>query len=458
MGIIGAFIMPHPPLILPEVGRGEQNKIKATVEACEKVAETVAELKPETIVLTSPHSVMYADYFHVSPGDSASGDMGGFGAPGLSLGVGYDSGFARGLEARARKAGIPAGTMGERQAALDHGTFIPLYFVNKVYPSYKLVRIGLSGLSVSEHYRLGTLIAKQAEESGKKTVLLASGDLSHKLSYDGPYGFAPEGVEFDNSITRAFEDGDFMRFLTYPPGLTEKAAECGLRSFIIMAGALDGREVASKLLSYENTFGVGYAVASFIPGKDDESRQFLRIFEESEKSRLKQKQTNEYVRLAYRAINNYVKHNKAEVPSGLPEELTKRRAGVFVSIKKHGNLRGCIGTIEPVRESIAEEIVRNAVSACAHDPRFSPVTPDELDMLDVSVDVLTAPVPVKSVSELDVRKYGIIVESGYKRGVLLPDLDGIDDVAQQMEVAKRKAGISDAEDFRILRFEVVRHE
>ena len=78
MGIIGAFIMPHPPLILPEVGRGEQNKIKATVEACEKVAETVAELKPETIVLTSPHSVMYADYFHVSPGDSASGDMGGF--------------------------------------------------------------------------------------------------------------------------------------------------------------------------------------------------------------------------------------------------------------------------------------------------------------------------------------------------------------------------------------------
>ena len=195
-----------------------------------------------------------------------------------------------------------------------------------------------------------------------------------------------------------------------------------------------------------------------LSGKDDESRQFLRIFEESEKSRLKQKQTNEYVRLAYRAINNYVKHNKAEVPSGLPEELTKRRAGVFVSIKKHGNLRGCIGTIEPVRESIAEEIVRNAVSACAHDPRFSPVTPDELDMLDVSVDVLTNPVPVKSESELDVKKYGIIVESGYKRGVLLPDLDGIDDVAQQMEVAKRKAGISDAEDFRILRFEVVRHE
>ena len=134
------------------------------------------------------------------------------------------------------------------------------------------------------------------------------------------------------------------------------------------------------------------------------------------------------------------------------------RAGVFVSIKKLGELRGCIGTISPVRDDLAGEIVYNAVNACSGDPRFDPVTPDELDDLTVSVDILAEPEPVGSRAELDVKRYGVIVSRGWRRGLLLPNLEGVDSVDYQLRIALSKAGISPSENYDIERFEVVRHE
>jgi AmmeMemoRadiSam system protein A len=133
------------------------------------------------------------------------------------------------------------------------------------------------------------------------------------------------------------------------------------------------------------------------------------------------------------------------------------QAGTFVSLKKHGQLRGCIGTISATTRSIADEIIQNAISACSHDPRFEPVTPKELDELEYSVDILGKAEDIASPEALDVKRYGVIVSRGHRRGLLLPNLEGIDTVEEQLSIARRKAGIREGEPVTLQRFEVVRH-
>lgn len=460
MPILGAFIVPHPPLIVSQIGKGEERKIQKTVDSYHEVAKRISELAPETIIVTSPHSVMYSDYFHISPGAKAKGDFRRFGAREVSFSVEYDVEFVKELERLAEERSIEAGTLGERDPNLDHGTMVPLYFIDQYYKNYKLVRIGLSGLSVLDHYRLGRCIRETADKLNRKTVFVASGDLSHKLKEDGPYGYADEGVQFDKEITEAMKKGDFLKFLEFSPDFCEAAAECGLRSFIIMAGALSGLKVEPDFLSYEGPFGVGYGLCAYKITGEDEKRHFDIIFKEEQEKLAKERQRKEdaYVRLARLSLETYIRTGKySKIPDGLPEEMTKKRAGVFVSLKKYGELRGCIGTISPVTGSIAEEIIRNAVSAGVEDPRFPAVREDELPDLVYSVDVLSEPEPVSSLDELDVKRYGVIVSSGRRRGLLLPDLEGVDTVEKQISIAKRKAGIYDNEDVKIERFEVVRH-
>ncbi len=461
MSLEGAFIVPHPPLIIPTVGKGQEKEISNTINSYRKVASKIAKLRPDTIILTSPHTTMYSDYFHISPGKSARGDFSAYGAKQTVITAEYDEEFVEALEAKAEREGIEAGTLGEKSPSLDHGTLVPLYFINEVYKDYKLVRIGLSGLSLSEHYHLGRCIAKTAGQLGRRIVFVASGDMSHKLKEDGPYGFAKEGLEFDKEVTEAMKFGDFLKFLEISPDLCEAAAECGLRSFVILAGALTGKAVTSNLLSYEGPFGVGYAVCEFQIAGKEKDREFDEIFKEKQRqlARELQKYEDTYVHLARISLETYINTGKyAKLPENLPEELRKNRAGVFVSLKKHGSLRGCIGTISPVTQSIGKEIMRNAISAAVEDPRFAPVKREELEELVYSVDVLGEPESIAHMADLDVKRYGVIVTAGRKRGLLLPNLEGIDTVEKQLEIAKKKAGIYNNESFTLERFEVVRHQ
>lgn len=461
MPILGAVIVPHPPLIISTVGRGQEQEVQATIDAYRTAAKRVAEWKPEVLVVTSPHQIMYSDYFHISPGGGASGDMSAFGAPETRLTIRYDEGLRDELIRRAESAGLRAGTLGERDPSLDHGTFLPLCFLREAGVDCPILRVGLSGFSPLDHYRLGQCIAQAVEALGRRAVFIASGDLSHKLREDGPYGFAPEGPEFDRQITAAMAAGDFLQFLTIDPVLCDRAAECGLRSFQIMAGALDGLAVESKLLSYESVTGVGYGVAVFAVTGPDENRRFGEQCAELERARLAEKKAAEdpWVQLARLSLETFVKTRKRleRLPDGLPAEMTDRAAGAFVSLHAHGQLRGCIGTTGPTTESVAWEIVQNAVSACSRDPRFIPVSVEELDSLEYSVDVLGQPEPVASLAELDVKRYGVIVSCGGRRGLLLPDLEGVDTVEQQIDIARQKGGVSSREKYTLERFEVVRH-
>ena len=165
------------------------------------------------------------------------------------------------------------------------------------------------------------------------------------------------------------------------------------------------------------------------------------------------------MQLARRSLETYVRTGKAltELPTNLPAELTEHRAGAFVSLHQWGRLRGCIGTIVPTTPSVAREILRNAVSAGTQDPRFPPVTPEELDSLEYNVDVLTPPEPIAGPEQLDVKRYGVIVSSGSRRGLLLPDLDGVDTVEEQIDIARQKGGIPEDVPCTMERFEVIRH-
>lgn len=489
MGIVAGFMVPHPPMIVPSVGRGGEETIKETTLSYEKVADMIAELKPDTIVISSPHSVMYRDYFHISPGSHASGSFARFDAPEERFDVDYDVEFVDTLCEIAERDNISAGTLGEKSPHLDHGTMVPLYFINKRYTDYKLVRIGLSGLSLQDHYGLGMAIKETAGVTGRKVVYVASGDLSHKLQEYGPYGFAKEGPEYDERIMDVMGRAAFDELFDFEEGFLDKAAECGHRSFVMMAGAFDCADVEVQKLSHQDVTGVGYGICTYVNKGVDEERNMLDRWNIRHRDKILNMRKNEdaYVKLARLTIENYIiTHEKVawknvkrrvlstgsgmteqltaeqlqerDAKSDVHEELSNRSAGAFVSIHKNGALRGCIGTIGPTKPYLAEEIIENAISASTRDPRFSPITKDELFELEINVDVLGEIEPIESEDELDVVRYGVIVNKGGRQGLLLPNLDGVDTVEEQLSIAKRKAGLApDEEGCKLYRFEVVRH-
>ena len=460
MPIIAAFMVPHPPMIVPDVGRGSEKQIEKTIKAYEKVAEEIAVLKPDTIIISSPHSMMYSNYFHISPGAWAAGSFSEFGAPQVKFDVEYDEELVKLISRNAEDKHFPAGTLGEKRKELDHGTMVPLWFILKKYRDFTLVRTGLSGYDLLKHYEYGMMIKDAVDLLGRKAVYVASGDLSHKLQDYGPYGFAEEGPVYDSRIMDVCSGARFGELFDFDENFCEKAAECGHKSFVIMAGTLDGRAVEAEQYSHEDVTGVGYGICSFIPKGEDEGRHFLaeRLKLVEDELEQKRNKSDAYVKLARESAEYFVKNGSVmQLPDRVPEELLKTKAGAFVSIHKFGALRGCIGTIASTQENLALEIIQNAVSAVSRDPRFEPVTEDELNYLDINVDVLGEAEPIKSEAELDVKKYGVIVQSGYKRGLLLPDIDGVDTVEQQVSIARRKGNIAPGEKIELFRFEVVRH-
>lgn len=462
--ILAAYAVPHPPIIVPEIGKGEEKKIARTSAAYDAVMAEAAALHADTLVITSPHADAYVDYFAISPGTEAEGSFGQFGAPQVRIKVSYDKALAAAISERAEDKGLAAGLLGTHHPELDHGTLLPLYFYQKHgdVNTLKIVRIGLSGLSPEAHYALGKTIAEAASSLKRRIIFIASGDLSHKLREDGPYGYAPEGPLWDRDCLSFLERADFVSLLTMDPTFSRKAAECGLHSFWIMAGALDGLTVSTTRRSYEDIFGVGYGIVSFSVTGANPERQLAGVLHQqlAEKRKTQKQQEDPYVTLARRSVETIVTTGRPlPLPEHLPKALTGSRHGVFVSLHLYGNLRGCIGTIAPTKKSTALEIIANGISAALHDSRFPAVRKEELPDLVYSVDILGVPERIADESSLDPKRYGVITESldGTRRGLLLPDLDGVESVSQQIQIARQKGGIGADEPILLYRFTVTRH-
>jgi AmmeMemoRadiSam system protein A len=467
MNLKCAFLMPHPPVMVPEIGGADTKKIKNTVSSARRVARFVKQTAPETVVLITSHGPVFRDAVGISVSHQMKGDLGNFGRPDLKFNFTTDDELADSVIKSARESKVPSVVLDKTAARiygipleLDHGAMVPLYFICAEYKNFRLLHITMALLPFEQLYAFGKALQQAIERVNRKIVLIISGDLSHRLTLDAPAGYSPKGREFDEGIVDNLKRLDAKSIINIDKNFAEDAGECGLRPVIMMLGALDGLKVNSQIYSYEGPFGVGYCVAGFEVTGEDNRRRMLSDLQKQAYDRIVGIRDKEdpYVVLARKTLETYVKEGRELKPSeDLPEEMLKQKAGVFVSLKKDGELRGCIGTIMPTQPSLAHEIIQNAISAGCHDPRFYPVKPDELDSMVYSVDVLTSPKPVRSKKDLDPKRYGVIVQKGRRTGLLLPDLEGVDTVDEQLKIACQKAGINPYEDYEIQCFEVIRH-
>lgn len=466
MGKISAFYtMPHPPIIVPEVGRGEEKKIQSTIDGCNKIGEDIESLKPDTIIVVTPHGPVFSDAVALSCEESISGDLGKFRAPKVEFNLDINVPLTEKIITYAEEEGIWCAKISKESAGeygvsyeLDHGTMVPLYFINDKYKDYKIVHITYGLFTKMQLYRFGMMIKKAVEDSNTNAVFIASGDLSHRLTKDGPYEYSSYGEVFDKEIIQKLGKGDVSGIFNMDKAVVEGAGECGLRSFYVMLGAMNEYEIEGELLSYEGPFGVGYGVMKL--NFQESGKNTVNELIEEKKKRFNNKINNSdpYVRLARESLTYYLINGKhMDVPHYVTNDMITEKRGVFVSLKKENALRGCIGTIFPAAKNIAKEIIRNAVEAGENDPRFLSVDMEELEDIDFSVDVLTEPENT-SREELDPKKYGVIVRSGMKTGLLLPDLEGVNTIEEQLRISLQKGNISMDEDYTIERFEIIRYK
>ncbi|MEZ0537643.1 AmmeMemoRadiSam system protein A [Caldicellulosiruptoraceae bacterium PP1] len=462
------YFLPHPPILIDKIGKGREKECQKTLDSFYKVAHEIKEIKPDTIIIISPHAPVFSDSFFVNNSKVISGNLSRLGYKDIKMTFYNNNEFVNKLTIIAHEQNIPLAFIDDSlrhkygiDNNLDHGAIVPLYFLTQQYSNFSLVHLSYSLLDDLMLYRFGMLLRSISETLSQNILIIASGDLSHKLTLDGPYGYVEEGPLFDRTFVELIKERKFKEAFQIDKVLAEKAGECGFRSYKVLLGFFEGYKVYSEVYSYEGPFGVGYMVARFEDKKEKDISLFkeIKYIKNSYMDNIR-KNEDAYTKLARESLEYYIKHRRFldTFPDYVTDEMLNKKAGVFVSIKKDGTLRGCIGTIEPFYENIAKEIIKNAVAAGTRDPRFYPVEEDELHNLEYHVDVLNKPEKVLSKDELDPKIYGVIVKSGYKKGLLLPDLEGIDTVEEQLRIACQKANIEyGSEDFEIERFTVERH-
>jgi AmmeMemoRadiSam system protein B/AmmeMemoRadiSam system protein A len=317
----------------------------------------------------------------------------------------------------------------------EHAVEVQLPFLQYIKPDVKIVPVILAGAPAATYKEIGRDIARAVKELKKEVVIMASGDMTHYEPHDVAKEKDMQAVEAmlsldEDELTRRYRRLN-ISMCAYGPVVCLIAAvkELGANGAELVKYQTSGDTTGDK------SAVVGYAGVIF-----------------------KKTALHPIAALARETVETYVREGtRPPLPAELTPEM-KEKAGVFVSIHKKGDLRGCIGTFEPQEKNVAEEIITNAISSATRDPRFPPVSPDELKDLDYSVDVLTSPERVKDESQLDPKKYGVIVECGWRKGLLLPDLEGVDSVDYQIDICRQKGGIGPHEPVKLYRFEVKRYK
>jgi len=483
--VVFAGIAPHPPIMVPEVGREAIVEVRSSIDAMADLTERIIHSGAETVVIISPHAPLEPDAFVAYDGPQLYADFANFRAPTATVNAQLDDELLREITSIATQEGLQTSRI--RGFDLDHGTAVPLYFLQRNGWSGRVVALGYSYLPNDDHVRFGKCIRQAIEQVGRPVAFIASGDLSHRLKLEAPAGYNPEAHLFDEEVVNAIRSCATKRIVDLDPELRRMAGECGYRSMLVAIGVAQDLEPSCEVINYEAPFGVGYLVAQLfaagsadilsaelaqstagsadVPSAQRTERAQPAAGNADVSSALRAEDTQaspagpELPALARQVVENLVTKGEIIDPPGTMSDLVSQRAGCFVSIKTlDGELRGCIGTIEPSKDTLAEEIILNAISAATRDPRFAPVRKDELPGLRYSIDVLSQPEPVKR-EDLNPAVYGVIVEdkNGARRGLLLPNLKGIDTVDQQIEIAARKAGIRAGEEIKLWRFRANRY-
>ncbi|MDD4860016.1 MAG: AmmeMemoRadiSam system protein B [Dehalococcoidales bacterium] len=317
----------------------------------------------------------------------------------------------------------------------EHSLEVQLPFLQYFRPDIRIVPIVLSQGDGEIYKEIGRELAEVIKNSGKEVIILASSDMTH---YESQESAEKKDRQAIDAVLNLDEDSLLKRVARLDISM------CGYAPVVAMLAA-------AKALGADKAELVKYQTSGDTTGDYSSVVGYAGIL-------VKKESLPPIVQLARKTVETYVREGKVVPP---PAELTpemKEKAGVFVSIHKLGDLRGCIGTFAPTQKNVAKEVITNAVSAATQDPRFLPITADELADLDYSVDVLTAPVPVEDAAGLDPKKQGVIVECGWRRGLLLPDLEGVDTVEDQISICRQKAGIEPDEPVNLYCFEVKRYK
>ncbi len=268
IALVGCFVTPHPPIVVPEVGGAELRHADPTVRSMQAVRAKAAALRPDTIVLLSPHAPMMTRKMGVSLASAYEGDLAYFSAPEVAVEVEADEGLARRLLESVTAGEVPVAVTASpgETVDLDHGSVVPLvYLLGDMEPACRLVLLSFSLLGLQEHARFGALVGEVLLEVPQRVLYVASSDLSHRLKPGAPAGFDARGAEFDRQIADTFAKGDWRAMLSIDPDLAEAAGECGYRSLAVLSGVVAaaqaaGAQTSNRLYSYEGPFGVGYLV------------------------------------------------------------------------------------------------------------------------------------------------------------------------------------------------------
>ena len=422
-GIVYGCITPHPPIMVPQIGKGREAEVSNSIEAMGRIGEDLAKAQPDTVCVVSPHGAGFPYAMGVVSAPSSRGTLARWGGPEIDYSFANDLDMAEAILDEATASDLPVRRIEDAEYPLDHGVMVPAYFLIDELRSRTLIPLSFSSLPLEEHFEFGRTVAKAAKKTGKRVAFLASGDLSHRLLPDAPAGYDPIGHEFDSRVKEAVASLDSDALVNMDSDLISKAGECGLRSIVMLMGALAEEEVESEVLSYEGPFGVGYLTASLRP---------------------KQKSTvglgPSLVKLAREAVEQYVRDGSVAAGSVELEDEMRQKAGVFVTIRRCGELRGCIGTAAPAKDNLRDEVVANAIGAATRDPRFPRVSLDELLDLEYSVSLLTPMEPIDGPEDLDPAKYGLVVRKGSRSGLLLPGIRQVKTPAQQIGICNRESG------------------
>jgi AmmeMemoRadiSam system protein A len=428
-GFVAGALVAHPPILLSDVGGAQSERLRATADAMRELDGMLSTVDATLAVVISPHSPSSMTSLPVRRAAHAAGDLSRFRAPQVRVEAQVDVALAAALVVDGQRAGFSL-TWAE-ETELDHGVVVPLHSLRRTMANKRFIFLGVSGWPLHRFVAFGAWL--QARLRDRSAILIASGDLSHRLTPDAPYGFRPEGPLFDRLVIDALRARAWEQIEALDPDLVEEAGECGLRPLAILLGAGRAANLQSQVLSYEGPFGVGYPVVVFTASAAPKVALDIQM-------------------LGRHAIDTYLRTRRLiEPPEPIPTELQAPSA-VFVTLRKDGELRGCVGSVRPTEATAAHELIRYAVASAVRDPRFDPVRLDEVAALTIKVQLLDVPEPVTDITQLDPHSYGVIVRRGDRQALLLPDIDGIDTPEQQVRAACEKAGIDRHAPLELARF------
>jgi len=434
MAISCAVLMCHAPIVVPAVAGRRSEQCRCTTRAMSEAAARVQAHAPDVLVVISPHGRREKTRWSVCTAEALSGSFARFGAAHARVSLPGAPAAAALLKAQAADLAEQAHADLDR----DHGALVPLYFTQQAGYRGPTLIITPPARHSHQHERVGQAIARAASAAGQRWVVLASGDMSHRLIPGAPAGYHPRAAQFDDSFRACIDRGALREACAADALLRDAAAEDVVDSVAVAAAAVDYQSAGHRTLCYEGPFGVGYLEAVLFDASADVP-PWAALLE-----------------VARAAIASQLAGAEPPARTALADPWSKAR-GVFVTLRRrNGTLRGCVGHTTPSHRTLVDEVAACAVAASTRDARFHPVSADELPGLQIEISLLTSPVRVHEPSQLDPERYGIIVSCGSARGVLLPNIEGVSTYQEQIRIAadKGQLPLQRRDDWQIERFEV----